>query len=272
MRVRPTNVAISRYAQFFDRGCPISVALSITIVPLAAISFSGSPRKITRAGRHRNTDAAETGPKLRKASLPAATWARKSAPSATRRSRTNTHARTWAAQCPKSRTSLLEKIPTSASVVDDRLHRHFDVHVEDGKLFQSEYEKGADGKEAFRETHEVDWIIGSGANGFGALLKRGDFIFEAPLSFYSKTQSWALSPGYEFGDYGFNRPILPGCIACHSGQPQSGPGRKRTVSSIRHSMNWRSAAKIATAPEQRTSTKCREGDSSDGQNARRIPS
>ena len=116
---------------------------------------------------------------------------------------------------------LLEKIPNSASVIDDRLHRHFDVHVEDGKLFQSENEIDADGKERFRETHPIDWIIGSGANGFGALLTRGEFIFEAPLSFYSKTQAWALSPGYEFGDYGFNRPILPGCIACHSGQPQA---------------------------------------------------
>jgi Tetratricopeptide repeat len=117
--------------------------------------------------------------------------------------------------------SLLEKIPNSASIVDDRLMRHFGVYVEDGKLFQSEYEKAPDGKEAFRETHAVNWIIGSGANGFGALLKRGEFLFEAPLSFYSKTQSWALSPGYEFGDYGFDRPILPGCIACHSGQPRA---------------------------------------------------
>jgi hypothetical protein len=117
--------------------------------------------------------------------------------------------------------SLLEKIPNSASLVDDRLQKHYDLYVEDGKLFQSEYEKSPDGKEAFRETHEVNWIIGSGANGFGALLKRGDFLFEAPLSFYSKTQSWALSPGYEFGDYGFNRPTLPGCIACHSGQPRA---------------------------------------------------
>ena len=67
--------------------------------------------------------------------------------------------------------------------------------LEDGKLFQSEYEIGEDGKEVFRETQAVDWIIGSGANGFGALLRRSDFLFEAPLSFYSKTQSWALSPG-----------------------------------------------------------------------------
>jgi hypothetical protein len=117
--------------------------------------------------------------------------------------------------------SLLERIPASASIVDDRLRRHFEVHAEDGKLFQSEYEIGEGGQEVFRETRPVDWIIGSGANGFGALVKRGDFLFEAPLSFYSKTQSWALSPGYEFGDYGFNRPILPGCIACHSGRPQA---------------------------------------------------
>ncbi len=124
--------------------------------------------------------------------------------------------------------SLLEKIPNSASLFDDRLQKHFDLYVEDGKLLQSEYERSPDGKETLRETHPVDWIIGSGANGFGALLKRGNFLFEAPLSFYSKTQAWALSPGYEFGDYGFNRPILPGCIACHSGQPRAvlgGSGR-----------------------------------------------
>jgi hypothetical protein len=117
--------------------------------------------------------------------------------------------------------ALLARIPASASIVDDRLGRHFEVHAEDGKLFQSEYEIGEGGQEVFRETRPVDWIIGSGANGFGALVKRGDFLFEAPLSFYSKTQGWALSPGYEFGDYGFNRPILPGCIACHSGRPQA---------------------------------------------------
>ena len=124
--------------------------------------------------------------------------------------------------------SLLEKIPNAASLFDDRLQKHFDLYVEGGKLLQSEYERSSESKEALRETHPVDWIIGSGANGFGALLKRGNFLFEAPLSFYSKTQAWTLSPGYEFGDYGFNRPILPGCIACHSGQPRAvlgGSGR-----------------------------------------------
>jgi len=31
--------------------------------------------------------------------------------------------------------------------------------------------------------------------------------------------SWGPSPGYEFTDLGFNRPITAGCIFCHSGRP-----------------------------------------------------
>jgi hypothetical protein len=116
--------------------------------------------------------------------------------------------------------SLLDKMPTSASVFDSKLDRHFEIYARDGNLYQSEYEAAANGQEVFRETRKVDWIIGSGANGSGAIVRRDDYLFEAPLSFYAKTHSWALSPGYEFGDYGFNRPILPGCIVCHSGQPE----------------------------------------------------
>jgi predicted CXXCH cytochrome family protein len=45
-------------------------------------------------------------------------------------------------------------------------------------------------------------------------------LFQAPLSFYAKAGQWGLSPGYENGDYAFNRIIQPGCIYCHSGRPQ----------------------------------------------------
>jgi len=118
---------------------------------------------------------------------------------------------------------LLEKIPNSAHIFDAKLNRHFEVSVKSGNLYQDDYETGPDEKEIFRDTQRVEWIIGSGANGFGAIVRRGDALFEAPLSFYSKTQRWALSPGYEFYDYGFSRPILPGCIVCHSGRPQPIP-------------------------------------------------
>ena len=116
--------------------------------------------------------------------------------------------------------ALLERIPISASIFDLHLNRHFEISARDSNLYQSEYETTADGKDVFRETRKLDWIIGSGANGSGAIVRQDDYLFEAPLSFYAKPHRWALSPGYEFGDYGFNRPILPGCIVCHSGQPR----------------------------------------------------
>jgi len=208
-------------------GVCFAVVPVIMIFLLAAFAFSQN-----RGDRSPRTDSQQTRQKPTQSASPehgiggyvgSKVCAQCHAPIANKYSRTD-----MGRSMSEVTASLLEKIPNSASLFDDRLQKHFDLYVEDGKLVQSEYERSPGGKETLRETHPVDWIIGSGANGFGALLKRGNFLFEAPLSFYSKTQAWALSPGYEFGDYGFNRPILPGCIACHSGQPRAvlgGSGR-----------------------------------------------
>jgi hypothetical protein len=126
--------------------------------------------------------------------------------------------------------ALLGKMSTFATIFDQRSNRHFEAFVKDGSLYQSEYESGGGAESNFRDTHKVDWIIGAGANGFGAIVSRENYLIEAPLSFYSKTSGWALSPGYEFADYGFSRPILPGCIQCHSGRSEAivdGNGRFR---------------------------------------------
>jgi hypothetical protein len=126
--------------------------------------------------------------------------------------------------------SLLERIPHSATLVGRTSNRHFQAFVKGESLYQSEYETWPDGQSISSDTHKVEWIIGAGANGFGAIVRRDNFLVEAPLSFYSKTSAWALSPGYESADYGFSRPILPGCITCHSGQAEvvfDGNGRFR---------------------------------------------
>jgi hypothetical protein len=115
---------------------------------------------------------------------------------------------------------FLHTVPISASIYDQKFDRHFEVHAEDGKLYQSEYQLDASGHEVFRNTHAIEWIVGANLNGLSALIKRGDYIFEAPLSYYDKTGKWDLSPGYQRGDYGFNRVISPGCIFCHTGRAQ----------------------------------------------------
>jgi hypothetical protein len=203
-----------------NRGACSAVYLCVMVFLLAAASFPRSRKNSTgepdKAGALLSVTAVSPIAPSTTGYVGSKVCAQCHAPIASKYSRTDM-GRSMSEITP----ALLEKIPTAASVVDDRLHRHFAVRAEDGKLLQSEYQISNDGKEVFRETHPIEWIIGSGANGFGALIKRGEFIFEAPLSFYSKSKAWALSPGYEFGDYGFNRPILPGCIACHSGRPQA---------------------------------------------------
>ncbi len=108
----------------------------------------------------------------------------------------------------------LSKLSGEVTVSSEKLKRDFTVFAGNGQLKQRE--TGED----FRNEHALAWAIGSGGNGLSFIVQRGDHLFQAPLSFYSRAGQWDLSPGYEFADYGFNRTIAAGCIHCHSGRPQ----------------------------------------------------
>jgi hypothetical protein len=112
----------------------------------------------------------------------------------------------------------LQDLHLPGAYSNQRLDRHFDVTVRDGKLYESESALDGSGKEIFREEHQLEWIVGSGANGIGAIIRRGDYLFEAPLTFYTGTKTWEMSPGYESTDVGFSRPIVSACLFCHSGR------------------------------------------------------
>ena len=115
----------------------------------------------------------------------------------------------------------LENVTAAASIFHERLNRHFEVSRQGSALFQTEYELDASGREVFRTTHKLEYVVGAGVNGYGYIVRRGNYLFQAPLSYYARKMAWGLSPGYEAADYGFNRPIAAACIACHSGQPQA---------------------------------------------------
>ena len=114
--------------------------------------------------------------------------------------------------------SAVSNLSTPAHFSNPALNRNFEVFTQDGKLSQSEYAAAPDGTDIFRDTRQIEWLIGSGTNGFGPVVRQNNYLFQAPLSFYSKPRSWGPSPGYESLDLGFNRPIQPGCIFCHSGR------------------------------------------------------
>ena len=117
---------------------------------------------------------------------------------------------------------VAEKVTSPVEVAHPRWNRRFRVYRQDDTTFQSIAEPGPDGKDIFRASFPLQYAVGSGVNGWTYLVMRNGHLFEAPLSYYARVPRWDLSPGYESADAGFNRAILPSCLACHAGRPVPG--------------------------------------------------
>jgi len=100
-------------------------------------------------------------------------------------------------------------------VSNARFQREFRVVREGGELFQTESQAGL-----FDVKYKLEYAVGSGENGISFVVRRGNHLFQAPLSYYTAAKRWDLSPGYEESGEGFNRPIYEDCIVCHSGRPK----------------------------------------------------
>ncbi len=108
-------------------------------------------------------------------------------------------------------------------VVSEQLNRRFVVEERHDGFYQRETEATPSDKPPFDNAHKLAYVIGSGVNGFSYLVRRGNHLVQAPVSFYMRQGEWGLSPGYEFAkrgeDYGFNRIIHAACLQCHAGRP-----------------------------------------------------
>jgi tetratricopeptide (TPR) repeat protein len=126
---------------------------------------------------------------------------------------------------PANESPSLESLRDPVTILDQPRNRYFQVFRQGTEIYQSEYALNSEQKEVYRQTEKIAYVIGAGSQGTGHIVRRGDYLFQAPLSFYTRPKTWGLSPGYETDNLGFSRPILEECIACHSGQPRPIPGR-----------------------------------------------
>lgn len=70
-------------------------------------------------------------------------------------------------------------------------------------------------------SQKLEYFIGSGAAGRSFLYSRGGFLFEAPVTWYTQTKSWDVSPGYQADRVSrWSRPVEPSCLYCHASQPR----------------------------------------------------
>ncbi len=66
--------------------------------------------------------------------------------------------------------------------------------------------------------YRVDYVVGSGNHASGYLVDIGGHLFQSPVAFYTRRQSYDLAPGYEnVPDPDFTRPVSEECVLCHSG-------------------------------------------------------
>ncbi len=96
-----------------------------------------------------------------------------------------------------------------------------------GRDYQFEFTQLKPGRRGNPSPDAANWRTSSAAEAAARtfLIDSGGFLFESPVTFYSRSNAWKASPGFESLDYpNLARPITPGCLQCHASgiQPKAG--------------------------------------------------
>jgi hypothetical protein len=111
---------------------------------------------------------------------------------------------------------------THSSFVDS--HSAFSYFVgRDSNSYFFTSQKPNQSEPSLRRT--LPFFIGSGAAARAFLIAVDGFLYESPVTYYSRSATWDLSPGYDRYQYPFlTRAIPPGCLQCHASGVQWIPG------------------------------------------------
>ena len=81
------------------------------------------------------------------------------------------------------------------------------------------------GAAEIRGTQELTHFIGSGNVGRSYLFSVAGFLFQAPVSYYARSSTWDLAPGYQqHNELFLMRPVEAECLECHASGVQPIPG------------------------------------------------
>ncbi len=128
-----------------------------------------------------------------------------------------------AATLPSQRPELRDLPAEGVSVCGQDGSHCFKVFRENSEYYMSQFEPGPNNAELAKDTQKIAYALGAPMAGVGYVIRRGNYLFEAPLSYYAGSQDmhpqgWGLSPGYEKNAYGFARPVVGSCMYCHVGR------------------------------------------------------
>ena len=93
---------------------------------------------------------------------------------------------------------------------------HFQVVREGPRLIHREWCQDAGGGVAAERREEITYAVGAGSQGRSYFYGRDGFLFESPITWYSRESRWQLSPGYAENLVHFNRRVDAQCLYCHA--------------------------------------------------------
>lgn len=121
---------------------------------------------------------------------------------------------------------VADEEPPDGDYFHEASARHYSIFRRDGQLWHAESGKPSAAEAGAREQQDsapeiqepLKYLVGSGRHSRTYLVELDGFLMESPVTWYSSTKSWSMSPGYNHaGHAGFERAADFGCLVCHVG-------------------------------------------------------
>ncbi|HUS05602.1 MAG TPA: tetratricopeptide repeat protein [Bryobacteraceae bacterium] len=75
------------------------------------------------------------------------------------------------------------------------------------------------GRVTYTDSRRLSYAIGSGTHARSFLTDRPGRLYQAPVTYFSQSRRWDMSPGYDTDSYvGFSRRVTANCLFCHAGR------------------------------------------------------
>ena len=88
----------------------------------------------------------------------------------------------------------------------------FGIHTNDTGMTQTIERRG------IRAQYPVAYVVGSGSHAYAYVIKVTDYLFQSPVSYYTRRDVWDMAPGFEQDRLpDFTRPVTAECLLCHAG-------------------------------------------------------
>ena len=129
-------------------------------------------------------------------------------------------------------TTAPERFDVNTEVYHPPSGFYYASYLQNDTLFQREYRKSVNGDITYERTHAVDFVVGSGNATRSYFMNINGYITQMPLTWYSASEKWDLSPAYEQTNHRFSRAIGPQCMTCHNGLPEYSPYTQNHYSSV----------------------------------------